>query len=211
MNEGDKLFSAMLLNHGAIRISADKPFVWASGWRSPIYTDNRKVLALPAVRTYVKAALALLIDRHFPAATAVAGVATGAIAQGALVADMRGLPFCYVRSAAKDHGAGNLIEGELPAGSRVVVVEDLISTGASSLKAVGALRDAGYDVIGMAASFTYGFPVAEEAFRAAGVELRALTDYTTTMAVANKLGLVSDADAALLARWRDAPDTWTGK
>ena len=149
-----------------------------------------------------------LVQQHFPQADAVAGVATGAIAQGALVADQLGLPFCYVRSKAKDHGMQNLIEGQLPEGARVVVVEDLISTGGSSLKAVEALRQAGFEVVGMVASYTYGFPVAEEAFRQAGVTLFTLTDYASVVEQAALTGYIKESDKAMLAEWRKAPERW---
>lgn len=145
---------------------------------------------------------------HFPQADAVAGVATGAIAQGALVADALGLPFVYVRSKAKDHGMGNLIEGELPEGAKVVVVEDLISTGGSSLKAVEALRQAGVEVVGMVASYTYGFHVAQKAFEDAGVELVTLTDYEHVVAEAVETGYISEADVELLHEWRKDPANW---
>ena len=169
-------FASKLLEIKAIKLQPKDPFTWASGWKSPFYCDNRKTLSFTNVRSFVKLELAHAILENFPQATAVAGVATGAIAQGAMVADELNLPFCYVRSKAKDHGMGNLIEGELPVGSKVVVVEDLISTGGSSLKAVEALRQAGFEVVGMVASYTYGFPVAQEAFAQAGVKLVTLTD-----------------------------------
>ena len=154
-----KVFAKKLLDIKAIKLQPNDLFTWASGWKSPFYCDNRKTLSFPELRNFVKLQLVHAVMEHFPQATAVAGVATGAIAQGALVADELNLPFVYVRSKAKDHGMGNLIEGELPAGSKVVVIEDLISTGGSSLKAVEALRQAGYEVVGMVASYTYGFPV----------------------------------------------------
>jgi len=204
----DKLFASKLLEIKAIKLQPQNPFTWASGWRSPIYTDNRKTLAYPEVRSFVKQELVHLINVHFPEATAVAGVATGAIAQGALVAEELGKPFCYVRSKPKDHGMGNLIEGTLPEGSKVVVVEDLISTGGSSLKAVEALRDAGFDVVGMVASYTYGFPVAEEAFATAGVKLVTISNYEATTQIAAETGYISHDDLAVLAEWRKSPDTW---
>ena len=154
-------FASKLLDIKAIKLQPKDPFTWASGWKSPFYCDNRKTLSFPEVRSYVKLELVHAILANFPEATAVPGVATGAIAQGALVADELNLPFCYVRSKPKDHGMGNLIEGQLPEGAKVVVVEDLISTGGSSLKAVEALRQAGFEVVGMVASYTYGFAVAE--------------------------------------------------
>ena len=170
MNEISTRFAEMLLNVKCIKVQPEAPFTWASGWLSPFYCDNRKTLAYPAVRTFVKEQLARIVSEKYPEATAIAGVATGAIAQGALVADALNLPMCYVRSKAKDHGMGNLIEGTLPEGAKVVVVEDLISTGGSSLKAVEALRAAGFEILGMVASYTYGFPVAAEAFKAANVD-----------------------------------------
>lgn len=156
----------------------------------------------------MKLELVHAVLEHFPQADAVAGVATGAIAQGALVADALGLPFVYVRSKAKDHGMGNLIEGELPEGAKVVVVEDLISTGGSSLKAVESLRQAGVEVVGMVASYTYGFPVAQKAFEDAGVELVTLTDYEHVVAEAVETGYISEADVELLHEWRKDPANW---
>ena len=164
-------FAKKLMDIQAIKLQPNDPFTWASGWKSPIYTDNRKTLSFPELRSFVKLELCHLIQENFPEAEAVAGVATGAIAQGALVADQLGLPYSYVRPKPKDHGMGNQVEGEIKKGAKVVVVEDLISTGGSSLKAVAALREYGVEVIGMVASFTYGFPVAEEAFKEAGVKV----------------------------------------
>ena len=149
MDNLQKVFAEKLLKIKAIKLQPNDPFTWASGWKSPFYCDNRKTLSYPDLRSFVKLELAHAVLEHFSEATAVAGVATGAIAQGALVADELNLPFCYVRSKPKDHGMGNLIEGTLPEGSKVVVVEDLISTGGSSLKAVAALREAGFEVVGM--------------------------------------------------------------
>jgi orotate phosphoribosyltransferase len=160
------------------------------------------------LRSFVKIELCHLIQTEFPEAEAVAGVATGAIAQGALVADQLGLPFCYVRSKAKDHGMQNLIEGEVKTGAKVVVVEDLISTGGSSLKAVEALRQAGVEVVGMVASYTYGFPVAEEAFAQAGVRLVTLTDYEAVVEQAAATGYIKEEDKEVLAEWRQSPSTW---
>ena len=203
-----KVFAKKLLDIKAIKLQPNDLFTWASGWKSPFYCDNRKTLSFPELRNFVKLQLVHAVMEHFPQATAVAGVATGAIAQGALVADELNLPFVYVRSKAKDHGMGNLIEGELPAGSKVVVIEDLISTGGSSLKAVEALRQAGYEVVGMVASYTYGFPVAEEAFKAASVRLVTLSDYEHTTAIAAKTGYIKEEDLAVLAEWRKSPSTW---
>lgn len=198
-------FASKLLEIKAIKLQPQNPFTWASGWKSPFYCDNRKTLSFTDVRNFVKLELVHAILANFPEADAVAGVATGAIAQGAMVADELNLPFCYVRSKPKDHGMGNLIEGELPEGSKVVVVEDLISTGGSSLKAVEALRQAGYDVVGMVASYTYGFPVAETAFAAAGVKLVTLTDYEHVVEKALEIGYIAENDVETLHRWRKDP------
>ena len=203
-----KDFASKLLNVKAIKLQPNDPFTWASGWKSPFYCDNRKTLSYPELRNFVKLELVHTILEHFPQAKAVAGVATGAIAQGALVADELNKPFVYVRSKAKDHGMGNLIEGELEKGTKVVVVEDLISTGGSSLKAVAALREAGYEVVGMVASYTYGFPVAAEAFAEAGVQLETLTDYDHVVAEALATGYIAESDVEVLAEWRKNPSEW---
>jgi len=208
MNTLASIFAEKLLDVKAIKLQPTEPFTWASGWKSPFYCDNRKTLAFPALRSFVKLELSRLVAEKYPDAEAVAGVATGAIAQGALVADALGLPFAYVRSKPKDHGMANLIEGDLKAGMRVVVVEDLISTGGSSLKAVEALRTHGCTVIGMVASYTYGFPVAEEAFRAANVELTTLTNYEAVIEVALRTGYIKPEHVELLHRWREAPAEW---
>ena len=201
-------FAKKLMDIEAIKLQPNDPFTWASGWKSPIYTDNRKTLSYPAVRSFVKLELCHTILEQFPEAEAVAGVATGAIAQGALVAEQLGLPYAYVRPKPKDHGMGNQVEGMLPKGAKVVVVEDLISTGGSSLKAVEALRQYGVEVIGMVASFTYGFPVAEEAFREAGVRLVTLSDYNAVIEEAAVTGYIKDDEKQVLAEWRQSPSTW---
>ena len=203
-----KTFAKKILDIKAIKLQPNDPFTWASGWKSPLYCDNRKTLSFPELRNFVKLQLVHTVMQHFPQAEAVAGVATGAIAQGALVADELNMPFVYVRSKAKDHGMGNLIEGELPAGAKVVVIEDLISTGGSSLKAVEALRKAGYEVVGMAASYTYGFPVAAKAFAEAGVELQTLTDYEHVVEQALATGYIVESDVELLHEWRKDPANW---
>jgi orotate phosphoribosyltransferase len=208
MNDMKKLFAAKLLEIKAVKLQPENPFTWASGWKSPIYTDNRKTLGFPSVRSFVKLELCHTIQQYFPEAEAVAGVATGAIAQGALVADQLGLPYAYVRPKPKDHGMGNQVEGELEKGAKVVVVEDLISTGGSSLKAVKALRDYGVEVVGMVASFTYGFPVAEEAFREAGVQLVTLSDYNAVVEQAAATGYIKDSDIEVLKQWRKDPAAW---
>ncbi|MDD5861411.1 MAG: orotate phosphoribosyltransferase [Prevotella sp.] len=208
MNDLKKTFASKLLGIKAIKLQPNDPFTWASGWKSPIYTDNRIALSYPDVRSYVKLELCHAILENFPEATAVAGVATGAIAQGALVADELQLPYAYVRPKPKDHGTKNQIEGRLPEGSKVVVVEDLISTGSSSLKAVAALRAAGFEVVGMVASYTYGFPVAEQAFEEAGVKLITLGDYAHTIEIAAETGYVSKDDLEVLHEWRKNPGEW---
>ncbi len=203
-----QLFAEKLLGIKAIKLQPNDPFTWASGWRSPIYTDNRKTLAYPEIRSLVKRELVRLIQTEFPEANAVAGVATGAIAQGALVAEELAMPYCYVRPKPKDHGMGNQIEGTIPEGSKVVVVEDLISTGGSSLKAVDALRKAGYEVVGMVASYTYGFPVAEEAFKEADLKLVTICNYDVTTEIAAEIGYISKDDIEVLKEWRKSPSTW---
>lgn len=208
MQELSTRFAQMLLNVKCIKVQPEAPFTWASGWLSPFYCDNRKTLAYPEVRTFVKEQLAAIVSEKYPEATAIAGVATGAIAQGALVADALELPMCYVRSKAKDHGMGNLIEGTLPEGAKVVVVEDLISTGGSSLKAVEALRAAGFEILGMVASYTYGFPVAAEAFKAANVELTTLTNYESVVQAALSSGYIEEKHIPMLAEWRANPSEW---
>lgn len=208
MDNFKKAFAKRLLDIKAIKLQPNDPFTWASGWKSPFYCDNRKTLSYPDLRSMVKQGLTHAVIEHFPEANAVAGVATGAIAQGALVADELALPFCYVRSKPKDHGMGNLIEGTLPQGSKVVVVEDLISTGGSSLKAVEALRAAGFDVVGMVASYTYGFPVAAKAFDDAGVKLVTLTDYENVVNIAQETGYIQQEDIETLHIWRKDPANW---
>jgi len=208
MDNFKKAFAKRLLDIEAIKLQPNAPFTWASGWHSPIYCDNRKTLSYPDLRSMVKQGLVRAVLEHFPEATAVAGVATGAIAQGALVADALAMPFCYVRSKPKDHGMGNLIEGTLPEGSKVVVVEDLISTGGSSLKAVEALRAAGFEVVGMVASFTYGFPVAAKAFEDARLQLVTLSDYDHLVELAQEIGYVKESDIEALKVWRKDPANW---
>ncbi len=208
MNTLESIFAAKLLDVKAIKLQPNDPFTWASGWKSPFYCDNRKTLSFPELRTFVKVELTRLVLENFAQADVVAGVATGAIAQGALVADALGKPFIYVRSKPKDHGLENLIEGELQAGQKVVVVEDLISTGGSSLKAVEAIRRAGGEVVGMVASYTYGFPVAEKAFAEAGVKLLTLTNYEAVVAQALSTGYIKETDVPLLGEWRQNPPEW---
>ena len=208
MDTLEKLFAEKLLKIKAIKLQPDNPFTWASGWKSPFYCDNRKTLSYPALRNFVRLELSRLVMENFPDCDAIAGVATGAIPQGALVADELNLPFVYVRSKPKDHGLENLIEGELRPGMRVVVVEDLISTGGSSLKACEAIRRDGCEVAGMVASYTYGFDVAKEAFRAANVELLTLTNYEAVVETAVATGYIRPEDVAVLHEWRKDPAHW---
>jgi orotate phosphoribosyltransferase len=204
-----KQFAKKLMDIKAIKLQPNDPFTWASGWHSPIYCDNRKTLAYPEVRTIIKTGLVSTIQRMYGGKIdAIAGVATGAIAQGALVADALGVPFLYVRSAPKDHGMGNLIEGEVKEGWNVVVVEDLISTGMSSLKAVAALRDAKVNVLGMVAIFTYQFPQAQQAFAEANVELTTLSNYSELIAEAAELDYIKAEDIEVLKEWRANPSEW---
>lgn len=206
----ESIFADKLLKVKAIKLQPTNPFTWASGWKSPFYCDNRKTLSYPDLRSFVKIQTARLILERFPEAEAVAGVATGAIPQGAMVADTLNMPFVYVRSKPKDHGLENLIEGELKPGTKVVVVEDLISTGGSSLKAVEAIRNYGCEVVGMVASYTYGFDVAEKAFKEANVELVTLTNYEAVVAQALATGYIKEEDVELLNQWRKAPSEWQG-
>ena len=205
-----KDFASKLLKIKASKLQPTNPVTWASGWKSPFYCDNRKTLSYPDLRDYVKLEIVHVILEQFPEAEAIAGVATGAIPQGALVADELHLPFVYVRSKPKDHGLENLIEGELKPGMKVVVIEDLISTGGSSLKAVEAIRKNGCEVIGMVASYTYGFPVAEKAFADAQVKLVTLTDYDHVVAQALETGYIAESDVEVLHQWRKDPAHWNG-
>ncbi len=204
------MFAEKLLKIKAIKLQPNNPFTWASGWKSPFYCDNRKTLSYPELRNFVKLEFCTRILEEFPEVEAIAGVATGAIPQGAMIADELNLPFVYVRSKPKDHGLENLIEGELKPETKVVVVEDLVSTGGSSLKAVDALRRYGCEVIGMVASYTYGFPVSVKAFDDAKVKLVTLTDYESVVQQALKTGYISEADVEVLHEWRKDPEHWNG-
>lgn len=208
MKQLNRILAEKLLRISAIKLQPENPFVWASGWNSPIYTDNRKTLSYPDIRSFIKVELCRLIMENFKDVDAIAGVATGAIAQGALVADTLGLPYVYVRSTPKDHGLENLIEGNLQPGQKVVVIEDLISTGGSSLKAVQAIRAAGCEVAGMAAIFTYGFPVAEKSFRDAGVKLYTLSNYNAMLEAALETNYIKPEDIETLKEWRKDPSIW---
>ena len=203
-----KLIASKLIEVKAIKLQPNNPFTWASGWKAPIYCDNRKTLSYPQIRSLIKLELARVISETFGDVEAIAGVATGAIAQGALVADLLGLPFVYVRSSPKDHGLENLGEGELKPNSKVVVIEDLISTGGSSLKAAEAIRNFGCEVLGMVAVYTHGFPMAEQNFEKAGVKLVTLTDYDQVIEEALRTGYISAENVELLREWRKSPETW---
>ena len=207
----EKLFAEKLLKVKAIKLQPANPFTWASGWKSPIYCDNRKTLSYPSLRNFVKIEISRLILEKFGQVEAIAGVATGAIPQGALVADELNLPFVYVRSKPKDHGLENLIEGELRPGMKVVVIEDLVSTGGSSLKAVEALRKNGCEVIGMVASFTYGFDVSVKAFKEANVQLLTLTNYEAVLKTALETSYIAEEDVEVLQAWRKDPANWNVK
>ena len=208
MNTLEKIFAEKLLSVKAVKIQPDEPFTWASGWLSPFYCDNRKTLSFPDLRSFIKLEFCRLILENFPEAEAVVGVATGAIAQGALIADELQLPYAYVRSKPKDHGMGNLIEGDLAKGQKVIIVEDLISTGGSSLKAVEAVRQHGCEVVGMVAAFTYGFSIAQKAFEDANVKLMTLTNYYALVEAAKKIGFINESHFATLDEWRNNPSEW---
>jgi len=211
MQDSAKQVAEYLLQIKAIKLEPTNPFTWASGWKSPIYCDNRKTLSHPEVRDYIKKAFAKAVLAKYPDVEVIAGVATGAIALGALVADELNLPMIYIRSSAKAHGMTNLIEGDYKAGQKVVVIEDLISTGGSSLKAVDALREAECEVQGMFAIFTYGFQTSVDNFTNANCEFETLSDYPTMIEQAVKIGYVDSADSEKLSEWRKDPSTWMQK
>jgi len=204
----EKSVAEKLLKIKAVKLQPNNPFVWASGWNSPIYCDNRKTLSYPQIRSYIKIELARLILEMYPDVEVIAGVATGAIAQAALVADALGLPFVYIRPTPKDHGLENMIEGDLRPKQKVVVIEDLISTGGSSLKAVEAIRNDGSEVLGMIAIFTYGFPVAEQKFKKAKVKLTTLCNYEAVLSEALATNYISADDIETLQEWRQNPSIW---
>ena len=208
MENMDKKIAQLLLQIKAIKLQPANYFTWASGWKSPIYCDNRKTLFYPEIREEIKEGFVQTITEKFGKPDAIAGVATGAIAIGMLVADALNLPFLYVRSKPKEHGLGNMIEGEVPAGKKVVVVEDLISTGKSSLNAVEALRQANADVVGMAAIFTYGFKTAENNFAQSNVKLHTLSNYSVLIQTALETGYVQESDLETLKQWRNDPENW---
>jgi len=208
MENSAKKVAEYLLQIKAIKLQPSNPFTWASGWKSPIYCDNRKTLSFPEVRTYIRDTFASVVKELYPQAEMIAGVATGAIAHGALAADKLGLPFIYVRSEAKGHGLGNQIEGYYEKGQKVVVIEDLISTGGSSLSAVKALREAGCEVLGMVAIFTYGFGKATEGFKADNCVLTTLSNYNMLVETAVESGYIGAAEVETLKKWRVDPAIW---
>lgn len=204
----EKAVAKSLLDIKAVMLRPENPFTWASGWKSPIYCDNRKVLSYPEIRENICQWMADIIRKNYPDVEVIAGVATGAIAHGYLVAHLLGKPFCYVRPKPKDHGTGSPIEGLLEAGAKVVIVEDLISTGMSSLAAKNALVNADADVLGMVAIFSYNFNQARKAFEDSNVELTTLSNYDTLIEVATEIGYVKESEKEVLKEWRISPSTW---
>jgi orotate phosphoribosyltransferase len=203
-----KHFAEKLMQIKALQINLQQPYTWASGWKSPVYCDNRKVLSYPYVRDFVKSELANMVLEQYPDAEVIAGVATAGIPHGTMAADLLKLPFIYVRSKPKEHGMGNQIEGVLQPGQKVVVIEDLVSTGKSSLEAVEAIRKAGGEVLGMCALFTYGFDAAAQAMEGAGVPLHTISNYTALMEVAEDQQLITAEQKQSLEEWRVSPSTW---
>ncbi|GGA95304.1 orotate phosphoribosyltransferase [Puia dinghuensis] len=199
-----------LLQVQAIRLSVKQPFTWSSGWKSPIYCDNRRVLGFPYIRDFIKSELCNVLFAQYPEAGLLAGVATAGIAWGAMAADQLKLPYVYVRSKPKEHGLGQQIEGYYEKGQPVVVIEDLISTGKSSLQVVDILRSEGLEVIGLVSIFNYGFPVAQEAFEKAGVAYTSLSNYPTLISLALEKGLVTPAEESILLQWSASPAEWQG-
>ena len=208
MKKTERLLAERLLQISAIKLQPQNPFVWASGWNSPIYNDNRRILSYPDIRNFVKIEYSKAILENFPEVEAIAGVATGAIAMGAIVADTLGLPYVYVRDTPKDHGLENSIEGNLKPGTKVVVIEDLVSTGGSSLKTVELLKNYGTEVIGMTCLFNYKFPMAVKRFHEANITLVSLCDYSTMIEVAEETKFISSEEADALREWREDPAEW---
>lgn len=204
----EKITAEKLLKIKAIKLQPSNPFTWASGWKSPIYCDNRKLMSYPDIRNFLKVQFCRIIYEKYPNVEAIAGVATGAIAPGVLVADLLGIPFVYIRSTPKGHGLENLIEGDLKPKQKVVVVEDLVSTGQSSLKAVEAIRKDGAKVIGMMSIFTYDFPVASQNMSDAHVELSSLSNYNAILDEALRTNYIDESELQTLQDWRKNPDTW---
>ncbi len=208
MKSVEALVAEKLLKIKAVKLQPANPFTWASGWKSPIYCDNRKTLSYPSLRNLIKIEITHAILENFPDVEAIAGVATGAIAQGALVAEELGLPFVYIRSSPKDHGLENLIEGDLKPGQKVVVIEDLISTGGSSLKAVNAVRNNGSEVLGMVGIFSYGMPISTEKFKENDVKLITLTHYDAILEEALATEYITKEEVETLKEWRKDPANW---
>ena len=204
------VIAGKLLQAEAVQLSPSKPFTWASGWKSPIYCDNRRVLSYPYIRDFIKSEMCNIVFEKFPDVDLVAGVATAGIAWGAMVADQLKLPFIYVRPKPKEHGLGNQIEGYFRRDQKVIVIEDLVSTGKSSLQVVDVLKKEGIEVAGMVSIFTYGFPVATEAFKTAGIEYYSLTDYPSLVALALERQTIQSSEEGVLLKWRDDPANWTG-
>ncbi len=204
----EKITAEKLLGIKAIKLQPSNPFTWASGWKSPIYCDNRKLMSYPTIRNFLKIQFGRIILEKYPEVEAIAGVATGAIAPGAIVADLLGLPFVYVRATPKGHGLENLIEGDLKPNQKVIVIEDLVSTGVSSLKAVEAIRKDGANVIGMVSIFTYDFPIATKNMEEANVELTSLSNYDAILEEAVRTEYIDESELQTLKDWRENPDTW---
>lgn len=204
----EKAVAGKLLEIQSIKLNLEKPFIWASGWKSPIYCDNRKTLSFPHIREFIKSEMCNLIFEEFPDSEYLAGVATAGIAWGAMAADQLKLPFIYVRSKPKDHGLGNQIEGYYEEGKRVVVIEDLISTGKSSLSVIHALRNAGLRIEGLVSIFNYGFDESATVFSAEGIRTRSLTDYPTLISLAVEKGFVNSSQYETLVKWREDPANW---
>ncbi len=211
MNEVAQKIAESLLQIKAIKLQPQNPFTWASGWKSPIYCDNRITLSHPSIRTYIRQKLSKVVQDGFGSVEMISGVATAGIPQGVLVAQDLGLPFSYVRNESKEHGRQNRIEGEIISGQRVVVIEDLISTGKSSLKAVEALREAGCNVVGLVSIFSYGFDEAKQNFDDAKCEQISLCDYDTLLEVAAKFNYIHANEIETLKAWREDPANWTGE
>ena len=206
----EKAVAARLLQVEAIKLSPNKPYTWASGWKSPIYCDNRRVLSFPYDRDFIKSELCSVIFEKFPEATAIAGVATAGIAWGAMAADQLKLPFLYVRPKPKEHGLGNQIEGAVEKGQKILIIEDLISTGKSSLQVCDVLKEAGVEIIGMVSIFNYGFSQATDAFESAGIKLISLTNYGVLIDLALQNNMVNPKELEMLLSWRENPSEWTG-
>ncbi len=209
MKKVGKMLAEKLLQVGAVKLQPENPFVWGSGWNSPIYNENPRILSFPDLRNQIKIEMAKVVIENFPEADVIASVSTNAIPIGAIVADALGLPFLFVRSKPKDHGLENLIEGNLKPGQKVVLVDDLVSTGASSVKATEELRLAGGDVLGLTAIFNYEFAIAQKRLRENNISLIPLVDYSTMLDVALETDYITKKDVEMLREWREDPANWT--